>query len=256
MRLRHSGGPGVISCIQQDAGPGRWCKTNSVGQLWDLWSRWLSGQSVSNASLWGTSVLWWGRWGKILIFAAGLTVVLDLIGPERLKAFGEHMKVLHWRTAGKQFEKPTNVLAFVVVAVFLIAYIGLIVAVNLSGLIICHIPDLKHSWANTWRGSMLIMIVWFAMAFVLAGAFSDAGSSRASKKTQARWAFIFAPAVFIILALLAVVLLPWLAFIYLVLVPAARGLAWLLDRKSPAHPARWLAVAMFIVGSFFDLLAS
>ncbi|WP_285607226.1 hypothetical protein [Actinokineospora globicatena] len=49
---------------------------------------WLSGKQTSGATLWGLSMVWWGRVGKLLQFLAGCVVVLDLVGPERLRAVG------------------------------------------------------------------------------------------------------------------------------------------------------------------------
>src|SRR5262249_25606678 len=56
--------------------------------LWEAWSIWLSGSSVSDQILWGMRILWWGRLGKALGLLAGLTVLLEVIGPERLRQFG------------------------------------------------------------------------------------------------------------------------------------------------------------------------
>src|SRR5262245_10686845 len=49
---------------------------------------WWNGQSTLHLHLWFMRILWWGRLGKALEFTAGLVVVLDLIGPDRLRAFG------------------------------------------------------------------------------------------------------------------------------------------------------------------------
>jgi hypothetical protein len=227
-----------------------------VGELWDLWSRWLSGRGASGASLWGAPVLWWGRWGKLLEFAAGLAVVLDLIGPEPLRAFGHRMASLRWDTAGERFGKATNVLTAIVVAVCLVGYVGLVITLNLSGVLHLNInvPDLSQTWIATWWGTMLVVVVWYGIAFLAISIFG--GTDKQANKNIGQVAFFFAPAVVLILVLLAVVLSPWLAFIYLLLVPAARILAWLLDRNRPAHPVRWLALVMFVVGFHFDLLAS
>src|SRR5262245_14209686 len=68
-----------------------------MGQLWDVWSVWWSGRSAGGMPLWGMTVLWWGRVGKLMQFSAGLTVILDLVGPDRLR----HM--------GRAFEEKANV---------------------------------------------------------------------------------------------------------------------------------------------------
>jgi hypothetical protein len=53
--------------------------------LTDAWTLWWSGRQLTDHTLYGVSVLWLGRLGKFLAFLAGATLVLDLIGPERLK---------------------------------------------------------------------------------------------------------------------------------------------------------------------------
>ncbi|SMD16204.1 hypothetical protein [Lentzea albidocapillata] len=49
---------------------------------------WFSGKQTSGATLWGLSMVWWGRAGKLLQFMAGCVVILDLVGPDRLRAIG------------------------------------------------------------------------------------------------------------------------------------------------------------------------
>ncbi|MEU7910833.1 hypothetical protein [Microbispora bryophytorum] len=55
----------------------------------EAWQLWLNGKSTAGYDLFGLPVLWWARAGKISAFLGGMTVVLDLIGPERLRVFGE-----------------------------------------------------------------------------------------------------------------------------------------------------------------------
>jgi hypothetical protein len=65
----------------------------TIGYL-DAWRAWFSGQEVDpQARLWFMSVLWWGRAGKIAAFLGGATVILDLIGPDRLRSFPKHPRV-------------------------------------------------------------------------------------------------------------------------------------------------------------------
>jgi hypothetical protein len=66
-----------------------------------LWGRWLSGDSVQAAELLGITILCWGRIGKVLQFVSGLTVVLDLIGSQRLSS---------WNSASeREFDRATSV---------------------------------------------------------------------------------------------------------------------------------------------------
>ncbi|MER6509422.1 hypothetical protein ABT158_21550 [Nonomuraea sp. NPDC001636] len=60
--------------------------------LYDAWQLWLSGKSAAGTKLWGVPMIWWGRGGKIVSFIAAATVLLDVVGPERLKQYAERAR--------------------------------------------------------------------------------------------------------------------------------------------------------------------
>ncbi len=60
--------------------------------LWDAWREWAAGNDTLDLVLWGLEIRWWGRIGKMLQFAGALTVILDIVGPERLIAFGASLR--------------------------------------------------------------------------------------------------------------------------------------------------------------------
>ena len=53
-------------------------------ELLVAWSVWLQGRSPAELPLWGHQVFWWARFGKVLELVAGLTVVLEIVGAQRL----------------------------------------------------------------------------------------------------------------------------------------------------------------------------
>ncbi|MGP3957005.1 hypothetical protein ACTWPT_13470 [Nonomuraea sp. 3N208] len=56
---------------------------------YDLWLLWFHGKSVAAQPLWwDMPVALWGRIGKVMQFAAGLAVVIDLIDPGKLRKRG------------------------------------------------------------------------------------------------------------------------------------------------------------------------
>jgi hypothetical protein len=69
-------------------------------ELIDAWRMWIAGQPVDTGTLWGWPILYWGRAGKIAAFLGGLTVILDLAGPDRLREAGVHLRRLVWRKRG------------------------------------------------------------------------------------------------------------------------------------------------------------
>lgn len=58
-------------------------------ELQRAWRIWWTGQKLAETQqLWGISMLWWSRIGKILQVCAGLLVVIDLFSPDKLRARG------------------------------------------------------------------------------------------------------------------------------------------------------------------------
>ena len=53
----------------------------------DAWSAWADGVDIRQRVLWGLEIYWWARASKIAILVAGLIIVLEIIGPERLQAY-------------------------------------------------------------------------------------------------------------------------------------------------------------------------
>ncbi|MGA5758215.1 hypothetical protein [Nonomuraea bangladeshensis] len=53
----------------------------------DAWSAWADGVDIRNRVLWGLEIYWWARWAKVGAFIAGLTLLLDIVGPERIERY-------------------------------------------------------------------------------------------------------------------------------------------------------------------------
>ncbi|MCH8805670.1 MAG: hypothetical protein IH986_06235 [Planctomycetes bacterium] len=62
-----------------------------MSALIDAWSLWFSTHLDDSFVLWGVKLLWWGRIGKLLQTAAILTVIIELIGAEHLRRFGNDL---------------------------------------------------------------------------------------------------------------------------------------------------------------------
>lgn len=56
------------------------------------WALWLSGNLPPNAMLWGISIFWWGRFGKMMQLVGAITILADIIGPERIRGFGASLQ--------------------------------------------------------------------------------------------------------------------------------------------------------------------
>lgn len=65
---------------------------NASISLVEAWTAWLRGELDPSAELLGLTVRWWGRIGKIALFAGSATVILDIIGPDRLRVWAYRNK--------------------------------------------------------------------------------------------------------------------------------------------------------------------
>jgi hypothetical protein len=70
---------------------------------WDALGRWWQGQSLAGMRVWGLEMLWWGRIGKILQFTGGLAAIIDVIGPERIVAWGLQLRERQVEPARRSF---------------------------------------------------------------------------------------------------------------------------------------------------------
>lgn len=52
----------------------------------------MSGRLSSHSTIWGVSIFWWGRLGKMMQFVGAATIIADIIGPERIRQFGASLQ--------------------------------------------------------------------------------------------------------------------------------------------------------------------
>lgn len=57
----------------------------------EAWQLWFSGQSANSFLLWGMQILWWGRLGKVVQLVSALTIVAEIVGPQRIVKFGKSL---------------------------------------------------------------------------------------------------------------------------------------------------------------------
>ena len=58
----------------------------------ETWKLWLSDNLSADSVLWGISIFWWERIGKVMQFLGATTIVADIIGPEKIRKFGTSLQ--------------------------------------------------------------------------------------------------------------------------------------------------------------------
>src|SRR5438876_6825500 len=61
-------------------------------QLCQAWGLWQRGSIPENFSLWGQGKVFWGRFGKVLEFLGFASIIVEIIGPERLHRTGSRIR--------------------------------------------------------------------------------------------------------------------------------------------------------------------
>ncbi|MDX3101681.1 hypothetical protein ACIBO5_24135 [Nonomuraea angiospora] len=64
-----------------------------MNDLLDVIATWFDGHSTTNMVVWGWPMLVWGRVGKVMLYFAALSIVLDLLDPDKLRERGGGLKV-------------------------------------------------------------------------------------------------------------------------------------------------------------------
>jgi hypothetical protein len=190
------------------------------------WRIWTDGRSAQPEPLWGHTVLWWARTGKLLQFAAGLVVILDLVGPVRLRNAGtgatqrlgavrEHF--LRWR---RMPERTLN------------SAIQMAVGMLLFSFSLLFLTLLVMNWSQAARSVWTLLLFLVApialVVFVVVGGPEKSAGAR-----------------------LPLAGFGWLVTWLLLGLPAA-----ILDKANPGHVLRWLGLTLFVAGFALDLLGS
>ena len=121
----------------------------------EAWNLWWSGNQLTDHTLYGVSILWLSRAGKLLTFLAGVTIVLDAIGPERLRAYADRVKHTgrHRSQMWREFPVTTRLL-----------YVGIIASsvLSLTSALLIVLYDGEPVWLFfAWWGIAGIVLFLF-----------------------------------------------------------------------------------------------
>lgn len=222
-----------------------------VVSYWEAWAQWWAGNKLETLTMWGVPMLWWARVGKLFQFAGGLVVVLDLVGPERLRKLSERTRQLRVRlkrtspvkAVGERANAKTH------------ANKGMLIATSST-----RGPPSLISPQEAERRGAVIPNTWMSCVALLAGPlsaglwihFADSGTWLASIVLPltiwflATWVLLFTLPLLVYLG----------AALGLVVAQRLALLSAMLFADRPGHPMRWAAFLLVVVGFHFDLLGS
>lgn len=177
-------------------------------------------------------MLWWARIGKLLQFAGGAAVVLDLVGPERLRRTGT--RFLNGSRVAKALEAAARKFS--------------------SEKDIAHV---RYTDGKNHRetGSLLAdavnigaMFIGGTIALIIIVARGDlpSGPTTFDRIVSTLWIISTGSGVGLLTVVLISFLFQWFA----------GRMSKALSGDNPGHPLRWLAFILIIVGFHFDLLGS
>ena len=215
-------------------------------------------------SLWGIPILWWGRLGMILQFVGVIVAILDLLGPDRLRNLGRRLRLNPFSRFGEGAIERWPLTVALYTLTFPLAFAALLWIHNAFEAQI----DVIESYVD-------LPVALSCLLLVLVGHIAYMASVNGSVPQQLlHWlsysvralaiavigvyACTFPAVAFLVLTLVisaAALSIWWMLMLALDLI-VAQSFAWMLDRASPGHPIRWMAVLAVVVGFQFDLLAA
>ena len=231
-------------------------------ELGELWSLWVSSNVSPNTPLWGVSLLWWGRIGKIIQFVGAALIIAEIIGAERLRSFGSS---LHGKfslaTAKLWWHDLQQFIHIHIYSLLLPWFWGTISPIarlfklkepaNLRDFNLIEFSGEEHPM-SFW---LYIIYCYGLTALLMYWFWEDLSASRWKTFLQGFLIFMLNFAIigpiFTIIVIASFTILG-LALDMLVIEP----FAWVLDRPALDRLVKFVSLLLLIVGFHFDLLAS
>ena len=213
---------------------------DSVGLI-EAWQRWFAGEQIADLEFLGWQVLYWGRLGKILGAAGIVILIVDIIGPEKLRESARPLKTIEAlgkdvvrgitgrvaRSVASEGGPVTNedrVIGSVVVLVLAGAAAFFIYKTIFDWRTILIPDEYEFSFFGDWRSGLLRL----GLLIVAAGA----------------------------IPLIGMTLLVILALLTIAMTLPIEMVAKALDRPTLERWIRTVTVVIVLIGFHFDLLAS
>ncbi|MDL1900497.1 hypothetical protein FBR02_06975 [Anaerolineae bacterium CFX9] len=225
---------------------------NAIEEYIAAWSLWSQGLLGSDYLLWGVAIFWWARIGRIISAVSALTIVLEIIGPERLRRFGSRLRTnINFRWAARKVIRLSRTVTrlFSFAAALLASsddrrlastmdelfedspIITLFIHVLLIGFVVLSIQLVDaYLYDSFWIMKLFVILLTAAVLWIIS--------------------------IVIVIILYAgaslLFTLGALAINALVLKP----MVWVLEQPDLSGKVRIISVALLIIGFHFDLLAS
>jgi hypothetical protein len=209
--------------------------------LLEAWGRWGDGKSLVGDQLWGVKILWWGRIGKGAEFLAAMTIIADVIGPDRIRRFGAGLK------RGFDISRAAGIVRSS--TLWFRAMVQFLVAKSDSE---AEKKALEES--NRYGADNLNYLVTIAIAVAVGFWLAESIATTSAVVAAAFIGFLASISVAPCITLILILTLMFLgALIDTVLIDP---LAWVLDRSALDRWIKVGSVLLLIAGFHFDLLSS
>ncbi len=205
----------------------------------EAWKHWFDGETIGQMKLWGVSIFWWGRIGKLLQFLGGITIIAEIIGVTRLRKFGES---LHRIVTMRKIKMQIKDSCYFIISMwkyfvskkkdeerlmeesfkYKSSYLSLVVTLVLMA---CSIFSLPSDFS--WGKKILILLMIFSLLV-----------------------FFISP----IIVLIVILFISFIGFWFDILL--IEPFAKLIDNEKSDKLIKLLALILFLIGFQFDLLAS
>jgi len=248
--------------------------------LLKLWSLWWWGQLPADSMLWGMNLVYWARIGKLAQFIGGVTIIADIIGPERIRAFGQSLyspalgqrMVMQLRQARQWMMLSVRYIPWIILEV--LAPLSMLFGVNAvlglkARLELEKIYQRQIFRSLSFRGKIWMLLIMPTLFILLSFLFYH-GITKGKldyylpqdAKTSIFTSVFFAMSIagiitvistmFVTAVLLVTIPILGLVFNFVLIAP----LVWLLDRPSLERSIKILALLLLLLGFHFDFLAS
>ncbi|MBN6034432.1 hypothetical protein [Amycolatopsis sp. 195334CR] len=138
--------------------------------LVEAWRQWnAENPALKDMRLWGTQILWWGRIGKIAMFVSGLVLVLDIIGPERMRRVTERPGASARRLMAQFHRKNTSGEEPVEGRSGYGRFAGFVIALSVVAVLLLAVSVIQNPLLQERPGLQVLLIVLFLPAVYFTG---------------------------------------------------------------------------------------